>query len=444
MSGGSIVDKQGLVSSFQRNNENTIPPGALLPVKRAAARAGRNAVYKPAETRMPITPQNPLIEWDVPNSNNVWIDWSRASIIFDLSLTRVGGTFIRASNLIWNCIDRFELEEGNEQVEDYQFYPEKKTLHYTLHKQENGSENHGESFYGDGSQANRNTKGAAPVWTYKIPIQSIPLSKTSALPMFPPFHSTANRLRFRWYIGQPSRWIETDAPTFTWTISRWEIHYDQVIVENKQAFAMGWTNSPLGLGGVPKFSWLCDDVAIRNLDISTTQVVLIDQKRQSIHGILCTIRRNSETNDPTINDKFETWYGPSGVATLPLTQYQWRFNDGYWPERPISLTDDYGLSSFWKLAHWLNHDNGEGNPRETNTIGADEYMTHKFVLVGDFRTWPALIGSYNSVSTAHSNQNIELHLQFSAPPEAGLQIVIHTFYDRDWYYGKEMGTKVTW
>lgn len=445
MSSGSIVDKQGLVSSFQRNNEATVPGTALLPVKRVAARAGRNATHKPADTRMPVTEQNPLIEWEVPNSSNVWVDWRRASIVFTLQLSRGSGTYIRASNLIWNIIERFELEEGNENAEDYHKFAEQSTTKYILESQANGAAGHGESFYGDGSQANRNAKGAA-VWKYKIPLSSIPLAKIATFPMFPPFHSPANRLQFRWIIKKGAQWIETDANPndYDWEIQSWEIFYDQVVMENKATYASHWNNSPLGMGGIPKISWLASDVSIRDLNISTSQTVLIDQKRQSLHGILCTIRRSADVSDPTVNDKFETWYGPNGAAVFPLTQYQWRFNDGWWPERPVNLTDTYGIEGFKRLEHWLNHDHGEGNFKETNDIGAAEFMDHKFVIVGDFRTWPLIINTYNSVSTAHANTNIELHLTFSAPPEAGLQIIVHTFYDRDWYFGKEGGTKVVW
>lgn len=393
---------------------------------------------------MPITPQSPIIEWKMPNSTNVWIDWTRSCILVKVTLTRVGGTYIRASNLINTMIERFELTEGNEQVEDYQFHPERIGFHYTLDKEEESIDTSGRAFYGDASQAIRNANGATADFEYKIPIQSV-LSNIAMFPTFPPYHSINNHLQFRWYIAQPSRWIETDAGTYTYSITQWDIHYEQVTVMNIAQFSGLWNNSKMGAAGAPKISWLYEHVEIRPLDTSTSQTVLIEQKRSSIHGILCTVRRSADVNDPTVDDKFETWYGPnSGTVNFPITSYQWNFNDGFWPEREISVAGANLIQAYRWLQLWMNHDDGNGNLKETFTITPGQFGTDKFVIVGDFRNWPGLNDTYNAVSTISANMNIQLRLTFSAPPDSGLQLVVHTFYDRDWYYGLDSGSKVRW
>lgn len=445
MSGNGLVNKSQYKSAMQSGP--LVAPKQLLSNKgkSVAAPAGRNPVYTSADTRMPVTQDNPIIEIKLGNSINQWVDFYRGGIFVKVTLTG-NGTYIRPCNLISNMIERFELVDGNTQVEDYLKYGEKYTLDYYLNKEKNGGAVSGFTFYGDASRAERNARhtpvlGVSKTFEYKLPITSEILSKIHAFPNFEPFAKGNDQLILRWYIAKAETWIETDGNVYAWSIGQWDIYKDHLDLDDSVKY-QNMLMEGSTVRGTLKYSWVHDDVLIRPLDVTTSQVVQIEQKKSSLQGILVTVRKGADVNNPTINDKFETWYGPqSGV--FPLASYQWRMDDKSWPDRPIKTTGPYALEAFRWLTLWKNHDNGEGNLDEIFDISGPQFANDKFIMVLDARTWPQLMGeSYNNVSTLRSNNSINLHLEFSSPPPPGLQLVVHTFHDRDWFFGYPGGGKV--
>lgn len=445
----------GLVNKYQ--NKTGMQYGPLVApkelnsmIKPTAAPAGRNPSYTPADTRMPVTESNPLIEIKLPNTLNQWNDFYRGGIFVKLSLSRTGGTYIRPSNLICNMIERFELIDGNTQVEDYQYFGEKYTLNYFLNKERNAGDTSGFTYYGEASTAERASRHTTTTsFEYKIPITSDVLCNKHAFPNFEPFAKGTDQLIMRWYIAKASKWIETDAPTYSWTITQWDMYKDNVDVMDPMKYIKMLQSSDFA--GTIKYSWVNDDVMFRNLETTTSQTVLIEQKKSSIHGFLVTVRKSSDINNPAANDKFETWYGPQhkdslGVLTntFPLISYQWRLDSKPWPERPVRTTGPYALEAYRWLSLWKNHDNGEGNLDETFDISGPQFASDKFIMVLDARVWPQLGQVYNHFTTLKSNNALQLQLEFSTPPPAGLQLVIHTIHDKDWYFGYAGGGKVVW
>lgn len=439
-----------------QQNAMVIPKEFVQKTKDVAAHAGRNPVYSPADTRMPIFEDNPLIEYKLGNSLGQWYDYSRASIHVKLQLNVAPLTvysYIRPCNLISNMIDRFELTDGNTEVEDYKNYPEKYTLEYFLGVEKNAQAIQGHAFYGEGSQLERNARHAnGNIFEYKLPLTSEPLSVNHAFPNFEPFAKSNDQIMFRWYIAQAKKWIETDAPagTYSWTILQWEIHYEHLDVEDNHKYIKLVQSNASPLYGTLKFSWLYDDIQIRPLDVTSTQTILIDQKRSSIQGILVTVRKSPDVYNPLVNDKYETWFGPkhlTGVTpTFPLVDYQWRMDSKTWPERPIKTVGPTALESYRWLNHWLNNDSGDGDLKEHFNIGGEQYANDKFVMVLDARVWPQLnTNVYNSINTLKTNTNLELHLNFGlSNPLPNLQLVIHTLHDKDWHFGFPGGGKTIW
>jgi len=460
MPGGGLVSKTQHRTSMQQN-AMVIPKEFVSKIKDVSAPCGRQPVFSPASTRMPIFQDNPLIEYKLGNSLGQWYDYSRASILVKLQLNVAPATvftYLRPCNLIANMIERFELTDGNTEVEDYKNYPEKYTLDYFLDIEKNAQAIQGHSFYGEGSQVERNSRHvtagvAGGIYEYKLPLTSDPLSVSHAFPNFEPFAKSNDQMMFKWYIANASKWIETDAPagSFSWTILQWEIHYELLDVDNIEKYVKLVQDRASPAYGTLKFSWLYDDIQIRPLDTTNTQTILIDQKRSSIQGILVTVRKSADVNNALVNDKYETWFGPKHITagpipTFPLIDYQWRMDSKTWPERPIKTVGPHALESFVWFNRWLGHETGNGHLKETHNIGGEQYANDKFVMLLDARVWPQLHSEvYNNINTLKTNTNLELHLNFgTSNPMPGLQLVIHTIHDKDWHFGFPGGGKTIW
>ncbi len=448
MSGNGIVSKAQYKTSMQVGP--VVAPKELVNshIKQVAAPAGRHPVYTPVDTRMPVTEQNPIIEIKLGNSMHQWIDFFRGAIYIKVSLTGSGGggTYIRPSNLIANMIERFELIDGNTQVEDYQHYGEKYTLDYHLKKKKNASNTSGFAFYGEGSQADRNARHATSAsFEYKLPITSDILSKVHAFPNFEPFAQGNDQLIMRWYIAKGSAWIETNYTTYSWTVTQWDIYRDHLDLDDSKRFQDALLSASTVPGSL-KYSWLNDDVFYRNLETTSKQTISLEIKKSSLQAILVTVRKAADVNNPLINDKFETWYGPQHPSgSFPLLNYQWRLDTRSWPDRPIQTDGPYAIHAYQWLLAYKNQDNGVGNLEETFDITPTDFATNSFVMVFDARVWPQLKTEvFNNVSTLKSNNSIHLELEFSTPPPAGMQLVIHTIHDKNWYFGFAGGGKVVW
>lgn len=463
MSGGGLVNKYQNKTSMQSGT--LVAPKELgAEMKQTAAPAGRNPSYTPANTRMPITEQNPQIELKLANTYGQFNDFYRGGIFIKVKLTHTDptpGVYIRPSNLISNMIERFELLDGNTSVEDQTYYGEKYTLDYFLEREEQTKSTSGFAFYGEGSQADRNARhvqtglpgsGTSESFEYKLPITSEALAKKHAFPNFEPFVKCNDNLIMRWTIGKGSKWIETNAApgTYSWEITQWDLYKDNIDVADPTKYMNMMSDKNMSMSAI-KSSWQCDDVMTQDLGTNTKQSVQIGQKKSSIQGILVTVRKSGDVYDPTVNDKFETWYGPQHESaplvlsnTFPLISYQWRQDSKPWPERPIKSTGPYAIEAYRWLALWKNHDHGQGKLEEIFDISGPDFAKDKFIMVFDARTWPTLGEIYNNFTTVKSNTDLTLELEFSQPPAPGLQLVIHTIHDKDWYFGFPGGGKVVY
>lgn len=446
MSGNGIVSKHQYKTAMQSGP--IVAPKELLSqkFKSIAAPVGRNPVFTPVDTRMPVMESNPIIEIKLGNSINQWVDFNRGCILVKVALSRTGGTYIRPSNLIANMIEKFELIDGNTLVEDYPFYGEKYTLDYVLNRKEGAAATSGLTYYGEASQAVRNARhDTSASFEYKLPITSDILAKLHAFPNFEPFAKGNDQLVLRWHIAKASRWIETDAPTYSWTINQFDIYKDHVDFDDSGRYIKMLMDGS-SMSGALKYSWLNDDIIIRPLETTTSQTIVIEQKKSSVQGFLVTVRKAADVNNPLISDKFETFYGPQHVSGIfPLAAYQWRLDTRSWPDRPVKTTGVYALDAYRWLQLWMNHDKGDANLEEIFDISGADFANDKFIMVLDARAWPQLGGDvYNNVSTLKSNNALHLNLEFSAPPASGLQLVIHTIHDKDWFFGYPGGGKVVW
>lgn len=449
MSSNGIVSKHQYKTAMQSGP--LVAPKELLShkYKSIAAPVGRNPVFTPVDTRMPVSESNPIIEIKLGNSPHQWIDFNRGCILVKVSLTRTAGTYIRPSNLIANMIEKFELIDGNTLVEDYPKYGEKYTLDYLLNRKLNASQTSGISYYGEAAPATRSLRHAtSAAYEYKLPITSDILSKLHAFPNFEPFAKGSDQITLRWHIAKAAQWIESDAgaANISWSITQFDLYKDHVDMEDSGKYIKMLMDSSSSLSGSLKYSWVNDDVTIHPLTNAQSQSIVIEQKKSSIQGMLVTVRQSADVFNPAVDDKFETWYGPNHPsAAFPLISYQWRHDTKAWPDRPVRTQGPNCVEGYWWLQKWMDHESGTGNLQEVFDLSGETFSEDKFVMVLDARAWPQLRGEvYNNVSTLKSNNALHLNLEFSAPPAAGLQLVVHTFHDKDWFFGYPGGGKVVW
>jgi len=242
-------------------------------------------------------------------------------------------------------------------------------------------------------------------------------------------------LILQWEVAAPNTWIETGSSSpltvLTYSITKMEVEYDEISLDGGPApFVQRWFETANKCPQVLFKSWLTN---IYPLSQSTQQDVLIDLKVQSLITLFATVRNGSTLNTTTTYDKFETFYGP-GNSAFPLTNYQWEVNGVLWPDKLIytdnaSLVEPY---TYFQRALQIYHSRRINE--EVTPITYDEFLNSKFVMIFDGNPHPFSMNLLSPLSTQKGNTQIHLRMQFSTPPAANLQLVVHAVHHKIWNY----------
>jgi hypothetical protein len=435
--------------SLWSNIKYRIGDDVTLPIPKYGARLVRKKVRRDVDTTMPVIPGNPLIRWKIPSNSNVIYDFRRAKCYIRITVTAVGGGWIPApSALAWNIIERFRLEQGGQYVEDRRFFNLQETLVYEIQTHQNQQQTTGVGLYGDGSLALRQTQ--AVDWVYCLPIPSTGLTK-AVYPWYQSSKGTSNNIvtsislpdtYLQWELARPEAFVEVSggagAVTVSWSVSRFEIEYEELYLENGNAPLIAkWLMSENAISkGYPNIWYRTFLTNNYPLSVATEQTSFIDIRLSSIISLFVTFRFAATVNDPTILNKHSTYLGPT---TTNLIEYQWEMNSSLWPDKPVGViapnyTEAYAMFlESWQMYH------SRGIQQEVTPITKNQFINDKFVLAFDGNAQPFATLMINPLSTSLTNSQIQLKMKFNPAPPAGLEIVVHAYHWRRWYFGAKGG-----
>jgi hypothetical protein len=416
-----------------------------LPLPKNSARLVRKQVKRDVDTSMPVYPENPLIRWRIPSNGQVICDFRRAKVIVDASVGVSAPYSARPSTLFWNIIDRFRLEQGGQYIEDRRFFGLQETLVYVVQTHVVQQITTGVALYGDGSQTARNAR--ATNWRYILPLPTTGLVK-SIYPWFQ-VKNISNGVGtivalpdtyLQWELVQPQAFVEAYGGTgtvtgLTYTIMRMQIEYEEIYPMGGPSMLLkNWlTPSQFALkGGFPRIWYRTFLTNTYPLTTNNEQTIYIDMKLSSIIYIYATFRYAANTYNPLIYDKFSDYISRND---MPLIEFQWEVNSCLWPDKPVSLTDPSWVEGYAKYLESWSMFHARGIQQEVTPITINAYLNDKFVLPFDGNENPFSPAMLNPVSTAYSGSIIQLKLKFSAPPPAGIEVVIHAYHWRCWNFG---------
>lgn len=194
------------------------PPENYLTEPQNGIRILRKWVKRDITTAMPVTNQNPILRWNIPNEGVRIYDFRRACVYIWISfnITIPPGSNptlkVRPSALMWNIVDRFRLEQAGQYIEDRRYYGFQETLNYRVATHLAQQSTTGEALFGDGARPIREYKSAnGSVWKYALPIPTTALTK-AILPWYCVGRDgragAVPEVWLQWELTQPNNFLE--------------------------------------------------------------------------------------------------------------------------------------------------------------------------------------------------------------------------------------------
>jgi hypothetical protein len=252
-----------------------------------------------------------------------------------------------------------------------------------------------------------------------------------------------------WNIADPSEFLEVYnsalPPTgLTYSITKMEVEYDEITLEsgNTSKFLKAWHTD---VSPYPRIRWPTYQTFVYPMTSSLSQTITIDAKVKALQYILITFRKAADVGNPLVYDKFETWLGPDHPITpIPLLEYQWEINNQLWPDTPVTLVDPGNTEPYKKSLELFGNYYTRFIHSEVTSIGPYQFNRDKFFIAYDANQFPFTTNIISPVSTEKSTKSIILRMKFTAPPPAGLEILAHTWYWKQWLFAAPSGKIVDW
>lgn len=425
-----------------------VPPEYYLNTPKNGARILRTWRKRDITTSMPVTDNNPILRWNIPNEGVKILDFRRATVYFYFSAHIVSSNptlKVRPSALMWNLVDRFRLEQAGQYVEDRRYYGFQETLSYRVATHIAQQSTTGEALFGDGPRGLRQFKtNNNKVWKYALPIPSTALTKCIM-----PWYCVGRDGRatavpevwLQWELTSPNNFLEAygdfsqgTSYQLSYTITRCVVEYEEIFGDGgNNTIITNWTNLPSAFPPIYYRSFLTNKYP---LSTSLDQTINIEFKLSSIIAIYVTFHIDGDLSDPSKYDRFETYLGK---GDLPLLNYQFDINGCLWPDQPVEMNDDAWVSGYLMYQRAFQMYHSRIVQQEVTPIDAAEFTSNKFILVLDCNEHPMSSNIINPVSTRSSTQNIQLKLAFTAAPSTNIICLAHVYHWRVWNFGANGG-----
>ncbi len=443
----------GNPSTWAVKESAVIPNEYVLPQSKMGMRLVRRTIKRQVDTPLPATPATTDIRFKIPASNVITLDFRKGGVHVVFTSLVNPPWQVRASNFAWNMFNRFRLEQHNQYIEDKLYFNYVETLQFWTTVLLDQFRTTGVGLYGAGSPAVRNSRAAG--WEYILPIPTECLCKT-IMPWFQMINvsgayasSNLPDVWMIWNIADPTEWLEVyggNGPVtgLTYIVSKMELEYDEITVEsgNTGTFLKTWHTDP---SPYPRIRWPTYQTFVQPITTALSQTINIDAKVKVLQHIIIMFRRAADVGNPQVYDKFENWLGPSNPVTpIPLLEYQFEINNQLWPDSPITLVDQGDTEPYKKSLELFGNYFTRFVHSEVTAIGPNQFNRDKFFIAYDANQYPFSPNVMSPVSTENSTKSIILRMKFTQAPPAGLEIMIHTKYWRQWLFAAPSGKIVDW
>jgi len=371
---------------------------------KAGITMGRELVRK----QFPDLPYNPtkrIARMKLP-VNGVY-DYSRAYLLIECNCTRVGGTYVRFPDGIWNIIRQVRLLEGTKELMLINHYGYLHSIIWEMGHQPGSEATLGFSLYGIANQATRN--GWATGKQYVLPFL-FELLTAKVLDYAHLRHALTMEITFQ----DPAALLETDALTYSWEVTDLNMYTDHMKKAHREYRRK--------MRGLNTLHYQVEHYRpyITNLTSAALNYT-IPHTSQAMTGLMIVMRDLNTVSDPTVNNKFKT-YNRNNATFLRI-----KLNEEYLPEEPLALGAPY-LLPYMAYLNFLGHWEAAGEYGNVVPLNVNQYANNKFVLFYDFEDHPHFYEKYLNMREAHPDSNFTLELTFAAPPATTQEVMvwIHT------------------
>lgn len=365
---------------------------------------------------------NNIIHFDLPAET---MDLRDGFLQVTIKLTKTGGTYVRMAQGSWSWIDYIRVVAGGGYEDRVQYYNRFYSLLWNTTISPEVQSTIGQDLLGIGTQATRNTWGAASNGTtFIVPVRCGILNQ-GLLPLknlCTPLNGQSVFVEL--VIDNPANFIETDGsnPQIEITNCRWS--YDQLIGDSESssgsdmfvAAIASEVNRGLTLGYK---HWSVYQQPV----INSSNDIPINSKVSSLNAILTTIVDGSTLNSTTTNDKFTTW-PKTLTGPVTYTNFQWQINNNWIPFEPIDCSGD-ALRAYLHLLRYQGVWDSKGIMNFPASITLDSFNSDQFVLVGDFYSAGRNIWriqdeerQFNDLNIFSSQTYPLLRVEMNGPPPA--------------------------
>lgn len=355
------------------------------------------------------TTTNGVLRFKLPN--RYFLDFCKAYLRMNVSITGGGGTYTRFNNGIWSIFNRIRVVAGSE-IEDIREYNLYQNMQWEMQRQHDVAEIYGYSLYGVSSTVDRNAWSAGR--EYAMPLN------LGFLECLLPVACFNQVIEIEMYLEDPRRCIESDGA------GPWNIVVDKpMIVVETVSPNSGYISSIKNLiaSGDFKLHYHVTEHYINNINNVSSTDIQLNHRSDSILGIISIFRTAANVNNPAINDKQNNFTYPG------ITKYWLNINGYQTPPEPI----ESGVQTYIHYLKWINSYKNEQMKCDKTVIDIDEYTGAKFFLINDLDVHPAerkKVGEspyINPFGTIGNAADILLRIEFSGPVTYQMEtFVVHS------------------
>lgn len=396
LEGGPASVGSGIRASFK----HVLADGLKYPEVRVGTTAIRTEVQIPAQQTSYVSNSNQIMKFQLSNSN--FFDFRRGYLRFTLSVSVVGGTYVRIHNGIWSVFERQRII-GTSEIEDVR---KTNMLHNMIF--ESGVEppvqsNLYHAISGVGSQAQREAWAAAPK-EYALPLL-LGTFTNSILPL----NLINESLYVEIYIANPTEFVETDGTNPVITITDPRIHCDRVLTDPSYTAAVKNQISAAGMNMA-----VCSYEHFANNVNSANNMIQINHRSDSIDSIIHIMRNANDVNNLLIDDRLRT-FNYNNCQTFRL-----KFNSILYPEEPIRATGS-AVHAYLELTKWYGKWNIQGTMEDTLPIDGVDFLTDRFFIINDLTVHPGE-NLVNPRGTSRAGSDMQLDLILAGVPVTPQQL----------------------
>lgn len=346
-------------------------------------------------------------------TSSAFLDFRRATLNVFVSAQGTGGTYLRFANGIWNIIERERVFWNGKLIYDNHDKNIYRSMNFAFNRDKSVDTTFGE-IWGLGDQADRETW--APGKVYEFPL-NITVLEQEEIPAW-----KYKELTIELTLASPSRILETDHTSFSYTVTNPYLRVDEVRYEKSwhdyiDSSTLYWCH--------PTYQAYTFNNKSANFQDQ------IPHRSQGIERIFCIIKHTDDLTDPTVDDKFYTFHHDN------CKEFQTKIDNDYYPRQPVKASnasvgdpDKYyeayyhflntchrtflndSLSDKFRVNLDIPYNNFNNVP-----ITPDEFVTDKFIMSQDFMTF--LYNSNDFISKqdwSGSNVKVLFNCKFNSPP----------------------------